>query len=308
MSEINVAASSKVRDGFAALRFPFIVVSVLPFLAGSLLAESWRWPYFLMGLWMVVFSHLSANVMNDYADSRSGADWIDRSHYGMFGGSKLIQDGRLGEGFTLRLSIALAVFGAVPAVILTVITGDPVIPSIYLAVVALGWFYTLPPVKFSYRTLGEPVIFLMCGPAVVVGGWYLQAGEISAFAPWALSVLFGFLIVAALFMNQAPDLPEDVSVGKRTLVALAGAGRAWLIYSAFIVGVYGSLVFCYLTGVVGLIALASIVFAPLAVWSARRLAAERGDKIKLLSACRATLMFYTVVSLCVILDRIFIVG
>lgn len=304
MSELNVATSSKVRDGLAALRFPFIVVSVLPFVAGSLLSSAWRWTFFLMGLGMVIFSHLSANVMNDYADSRSGADWVDKAHYGMFGGSKLIQDGRLGEGFTLRLSIALAVAGAVPAVILTVLTGDPVIPSMYLAMVALGWFYTLPPVKFSYRTLGEPVIFLMCGPAVVVGGWYLQTGEISALAPWALSAPFGFLIVTALFINQAPDLPEDISVGKRTLVALVGAKNAWKIYSLFIAGVYVSLLLCYLTGVVGLIALASIVFAPMAVWSARRLAAEHGDKIKLLPACRVTLMFYTGVSMFIILDLV----
>ena len=103
-------------------------------------------------------------------------------------------------------------------------------------------------------------------------------------------------------MNQAPDLPEDLRVGKRTLVSVVGSKNAWKMYSIFAAGAYASLVFCYVTGVVGPVALGAIVAAPLAVWSARRLSSEYNDKIKLLSACRATLMFYTVFSLFIVLD------
>jgi 1,4-dihydroxy-2-naphthoate octaprenyltransferase len=92
-----------------ALRLPFILASILPFIAGSLFAR----PHengvgFLLGLITVGYTHLSANLINDYADSRSGADWKNRQYYGLFGGSKLIQEGVLDEGFYLGAAVFFA--------------------------------------------------------------------------------------------------------------------------------------------------------------------------------------------------------
>ena len=72
---------------------PFLSASVLPFVFGSLIIrDNFNLAGFLLGLVAVMSTHLSANLINDYADSKSGADWQDRSFYGLFGGSKLIQE------------------------------------------------------------------------------------------------------------------------------------------------------------------------------------------------------------------------
>ena len=100
-----------------ALRLPFAAVSVLPFVFGSLL----DWPYFdiprfILGLIAAVGTHLGANLINDYADSKSGADWQDKRFFGFFGGSKLIQENVFSQRFYLNLALAffaLALVGKV---------------------------------------------------------------------------------------------------------------------------------------------------------------------------------------------------
>ena len=65
-----------------ALRLPFINVSILPFVFGSLIArKNFNLSGFLAGLSAVIFTHLSANLINDYSDSRTEADWQDKSYF-----------------------------------------------------------------------------------------------------------------------------------------------------------------------------------------------------------------------------------
>ncbi|MDD5255851.1 MAG: hypothetical protein PHR11_07380, partial [Candidatus Omnitrophica bacterium] len=65
-------------DIVRALRLPFISASVLAFVFGSLIERRhFNVAGFFLGLAAAVGLHLGANLINDYADSRSGADWQD---------------------------------------------------------------------------------------------------------------------------------------------------------------------------------------------------------------------------------------
>jgi ABC-type dipeptide/oligopeptide/nickel transport system ATPase component len=76
-----------------ALRLPFITASILPFVFGSLIERTaFGYTGFCLGFLAVISVHLSANLINDYADSASGADAHDLRFFGFFGGSKLIQE------------------------------------------------------------------------------------------------------------------------------------------------------------------------------------------------------------------------
>ena len=48
-----------------------------------------------------------ANMLNDYADSGSGADAQDPRYFGFFGGTKLIQDKVFSEKFFLAAGVVL---------------------------------------------------------------------------------------------------------------------------------------------------------------------------------------------------------
>mgnify|MGYP001163231979 CR=1 FL=1 len=80
-----------LKDLVRALRVPFLSASVLPFVFGAAIERHGFHPWgFLLGLGACVSTHLSSNLINDYADSKSGADWQDRKFYQFFGGSQLI--------------------------------------------------------------------------------------------------------------------------------------------------------------------------------------------------------------------------
>ena len=65
-----------------ALRLPFITASILPFIFGSLIVrKNFNSAGFTLGLLAAIFTHLSANLINDYFDSRSGVDWLDKNSF-----------------------------------------------------------------------------------------------------------------------------------------------------------------------------------------------------------------------------------
>jgi 1,4-dihydroxy-2-naphthoate octaprenyltransferase len=215
-----------------ALRLPFITASVLPFIAGSILPkEELHWWVFLIGLVAVAATHLSANLLNDYADSRSGADWQDRTyHGGLFGGSKLIQEYVLKEGFFLRGAALCAAIALAMILILALIMHSAALIIWYALVLFLAWGYSEAPFRFSYYGLGELVVFGLFGPAPVLAAFFLQTGRFPAAPALLLSLPFGFLTAAILLANEVPDCRTDEMTGKRNLVVRIGRDNAYKLY------------------------------------------------------------------------------
>ena len=130
------------------------------------------------------------------------------------------------SGFILILSVPLAPMGA----ILIRIGGWPV-----AAIAAVGLFgayaYTGPPFALKYRRLGELCIFIVYGPAVVVGAGYMQAMKVT---PKMLlySVPLGMLITAIVSANNLRDIEEDGSAKVRTLACALGRKIYLTVYLA----------------------------------------------------------------------------
>ena len=124
-----------------ALRLPFAGASVLPFLFGSLIEKrNFDFSGFIFGLFVVLFTHLSANLINDYYDSKNGVDWKDRRFYGFFGGSKLIQEGVLPERFYLKGAILCAILALFCVISLAFILRNVFAVFVYLLVIILSLF------------------------------------------------------------------------------------------------------------------------------------------------------------------------
>lgn len=167
----------RFQDIIRALRLPFISASALPFIFGSLIERGhfnlWG---FLLGLGAVIGTHLSANLINDYADSKSGGDWQDKKFYSFFGGSKLIQEGVFSERFYLKAAIFFAAFACVCVIALAWILKKYSVISIFTAIIFLSWSYSHKPLQFSYHRLGELIILILFGPALVMGGILSRPG------------------------------------------------------------------------------------------------------------------------------------
>lgn len=285
-----------------ALRLPFITASILPFILGSIAgSKSQNIPVFLLGLLAVVSMHLSANLINDYADSKSGADWQDRHFYGFFGGSKLIQEGVFTEKFYLKLAIFFALSCTCAVIALSIILKNSFVISIFTAILLLAWSYSMKPFQFSYNRIGEVIIFILFGPAVVMGGYFLQSGIFPDLKSFALSLPFGFLTTAILYSNEIPDLADDKLAHKMTWAGMAGQSRGYVVYCLLMVCAFLSVVFNAALGFIPPAALFSLLAIFLAVRAAFILKRYPKDKTKLMESSKITILIQSAVGLILII-------
>lgn len=232
---------------FLASRPQFLTASISPVLVGSALgfaiAGTFNWPFFLLALFGMMALHAGANIANDYFDSLSGNDWVNKNLTPFSGGRQFIQQNILSPKATLAASIFCLALGASLGLVILCMTRSWFILILGLAGILGGFFYTAPPVKLGYRGVGEIAIAFLFGILPVYGSYYLQTGLISI-TPLPPACVVGILIFLIIFVNEFPDLPADAAVHKKTLVVLFGIPVGVQIYriaviSAFVIMVAG---------------------------------------------------------------------
>ena len=273
-----------------ALRLPFTLASALPFIFGSIAANGhFDVIAFLLGLIAAVTAHLSANVINDYADSKTVADWQDRKFYGFFGGSKLIQEGIFSDKFYLSLGIMLASVSAFSVITLAIILKNVLILPLFLTVLILAWSYSAKPMQFSYHRFGEIIIFILFGPACVMGAYYIQTNIFPDLKSFILSLPFGFFTTAILYSNEIPDSEDDINANKFTWVSGVGEKRAYILYCALQILAFLSILLNVFLGYINFTGLFSFALIPLVVKAAMILKTCVGNKEKLVESSKLTM-------------------
>jgi 1,4-dihydroxy-2-naphthoate octaprenyltransferase len=284
-----------------ALRLPFIAASILPFVFGSLIRrQHFNAAGFWAGVIAVAATHLSANLINDYADSKSGADWQDKRFFGFFGGSKLIQEKTLPESFYFKTAVLFGVAALASVCALAAILRDFSAIAFFLAIIFLGWSYSAGPLRLSYRRLGEVVIFILFGLAPVMGGYFIQTGVFPDRASFLLALPFGFFTTAILYANEVPDYNDDKKAGKMTWVDLTGQKKAYLLY-----GLLMSLGFCFIAldmklGYLSRTCVLALAFTAPAIRAMAILKRYYGDKVKLVESSRLTIAIQALAGLVLI--------
>ena len=248
----------------------FLYAGLLPYLLGAAWAYAvegqFDGPMFWSGLGGVVLAVVGVEAFNEYFDARMGTD-------------RVFNPVDLPPISVAVFWIGVAAFAAALAigVYLTSRGGWPILAFALLGGAA-AIFYEAPPIRWSYRGLGEAVIALAYGPWMVLGSVYLHTGTLSAAAAGA-SLVPGLLIMALAVVNAIPDYQQDRLVGKRNLVVRLGRRRAVALYlglsaAALAVVAVGVALRAFPVG-----CLAALLAAPLLVASARRAggpAAPRG--------------------------------
>lgn len=198
----------------------------------------------LSSLWLAVtvlgiFAiEIAKNASGEIIDFDSGADLDvaaeDRSPFS--GGKRVLVDGLLSRGQTKAIAAA-AYLAGIAAGLAIVALRDTRVLWLGLAGVACAFFYHAPPLKLSYRGLGELAVALCYGPLIAVGTYLVQRGDVTTQSVYA-SLPLGLLIAAFLWINEFPDYQADRGAGKRNLVVLLGRRRARWVFMG-IVGAAG---------------------------------------------------------------------
>ena len=153
--------------------------------------------------------------------------------------------------------------------------------------------YLGPPLRFTYRGLGEIVIAISYGPAMVLGSYYLQTGRIDLLpvVASALPAIFLFLIA---IMNEVPDFLQDSLVGKRNICVRSGREGTVTIYGLMSVVLYITLTLMVIIDLlpkISLLILLTIPFMWRNYYTARTMLEEPPN---LFGAIRGTLIVYIV--------------
>ncbi len=218
---------------FLASRPKFLVASAAPVLVGSALgfavAGTFSSLLFILALLAIMSLHSGANMANDYFDHTSRNDWVNRNPTPFSGGSRYIQKAILSPKAVLFAALTALTFGSVVGVVIVLLTRSLFILILGLLGLLGGFFYTAPPVRLGYRSVGEPVIALLFGLLPVYGSYYLQTQTLDII-PLLPAVIVGILIFLVILINEFPDVAADAAVNKRTLVVRFGIPVSVWIY------------------------------------------------------------------------------
>ena len=184
------------------------------------------WGLYAITLLATVFLHGATNFINDYYDVKNGVDTLEVS-------TAQYRPHPLVEGKLNPRHVKIVAFGLI---------GLAVVMGLYLAMtrgwmilligivgVTAGVTYTAPPFKYKYSALGEVSVFLMWGPLMVEGAYYVQRQALSMEAFW-ISIPFGILVALVIFANNIRDIASDREKGVRTLAILLGQKNGLRFY------------------------------------------------------------------------------
>jgi len=96
--------------------------------------------------------------------------------------------------------------------------------ALVMYLLALG--YTIPPLKLSYRGLGELDVGITHSFGVILCGFHFQGGQILDPFPWLLGVPLFLAIFPSIILAGVPDYDADKAVGKKTLAVRLGRRQA----------------------------------------------------------------------------------
>ena len=199
----------------------FLFAGLLPYLLGAAWSYSVAGVFdvamFWSGLGGVVFAVIGVEAYNEYFDARMGTDRVFNP-----------QDVPPVTGAVFWIGTVAFAGALAVGVYLTAYVGALVLVFALLGGAA-AIFYEAPPIRWSYRGLGEAVIALAYGPWMVLGSFYLHSRDLSWNA-LLLSLVPGLLIMALAVANAIPDFHQDRLVGKRNLVVRLGRERAVWLY------------------------------------------------------------------------------
>ncbi|MGH2436287.1 MAG: prenyltransferase [bacterium] len=195
------------------------------------LFDPWAFVLVLIGF---VTVHMISNLSNDYFGYVRGHDTPDspRRRYTMHPIASGVLDARtLGVGLAI-----LAVIGVAVAVYFWLARG-PVALGFALAGLALLYLYDAAPKPLKSLGLGEVAAFLVWGPLMVGGGYFVITGRLSTNA-FLASIPYGLGVMSILMGKHIDQAGFDRKQGHRTLPVILGDYGARAVNRLIVGGMY----------------------------------------------------------------------
>ena len=215
-----------------SLVMTFISVSLAGILAYG--SGSFNVLLFLGTMVGLMLAHLASNMANDYFDVKHGVDKIE-SPTSQYRPHPLLT-GEIPRGSFKTAVIGMYILALIFALALAWIRGSTVLVFTGLGLF-FGLFYTADPVVYKRRSLGELAVFMVWGPLMVGGSYFVLTGSVD-YAPMLVSTPIGLLVALVLLANNLRDVEYDREVGVETIVHSKAQGL--ILYKGLLLIIYAS--------------------------------------------------------------------
>jgi len=263
-----LARPTRLHIWLRAVRATSLTVTVIPVLLGGGLAlidrgfDGWT---FLITMITALLLQAGTHLLNDAFDYRTGLDTVPSPFR-----VKAIQMGWLSERQVF--------IGGLVCYILAILLGSYLVYLGGLLILVLGlvgltagYLFTATRFALAYNALGELTLFLLMGPLMVLGTYYVMVGIV--YLHVILTALpFGLLSAATLYTQNLRDCEQDLRFGKRTLATLLKAQRRKQMQNGLLSLAYLTLILPYVFHFAPIQSLLPLLTLPLMIYIRRKAA------------------------------------
>ena len=245
------------------MRLPFLILTpacVLVGLGTAIISDtSISVLGFALALVGASAAHISVNAFNEYFDYKSGLDFKTQRTPFSGGSGTLPQHPELAGGALATAIVTFVITAGIGGYFLW-LRGLALLPlglaGLIVVLAYTSWFARNPLLCLVAPGLGFGT-FMVMGTHFVLTGEYTWLSFVASLVPF-------FLVNNLLLLNQFPDVDADRTVGRRHLPLVIGRRPSSLIYGAFNLLTYLSIVVGVVLGILpstGLLGLATVALA-----------------------------------------------
>ena len=205
------------------------------------------WGLLALAVLGLIVAHAANNMINDYFDLSGGVDTDDyvRALYA----PHPILSGWVSKR---QLAAAILVANGIDLAIMLFLASirGPLVIAFALAGLFISVFYVAPPIRLKHIGLGEPGVFVVWGPLMVAGTFFVATGELPGWV-WLASLPYAILVTTVLFGKHIDKITADAALKIRTLPVILGEARARRVAQALMIAFYPIVIGAALVGFIG---------------------------------------------------------
>jgi len=233
-------------------------------LIGGLLAigtvgASVNYWYLALSIIGLVIAHGSNNMINDYFDLEGGVD-TDEYVRALYAPHPILS-GWLSKA-QLRNAILLMNAFDFAILVFLVWARGPWVAFFAFAGLFISVFYVAPPIKLKHRGLGEPGVFVVWGPLMIAGTYFVATGTLPGWV-WIASLPYAILVTTVLFGKHIDKISADTAKGIHTLPVILGDERARWVAQSLMIAFYPIVIGSALIGWIGPFVMLVVLGIPL---------------------------------------------
>jgi 1,4-dihydroxy-2-naphthoate octaprenyltransferase len=232
-----------------------------------------NWLYLVLAVVGLVVAHAANNMINDYFDLEGGVDTDDYVR-ALYAPHPILS----GWVTKRQLGAAILLANAIDVSIMLFLTAarGPLVIAFALAGLFISVFYVAPPIRLKHHGLGEPGVFIVWGPLMVVGTFFVATGQIPGWT-WVASLPYAILVTSVLFGKHIDKIDADTKKGVRTLPVILGERRARDVARVLMISFYPIIIVAVAVGWIGPWVALVLLGLPRLASSLRTFAARRPE-------------------------------